>query len=198
MQLLERQLADMMGELGARDGSLGRNPLDLIDHDHAVHQRLCGALEKIADGLPEEVDRRLCEKVVTCLQYDLPLHHRDEDLALFPLLKARSQSNEGIHGILTNLSAEHAWDAASALEIAEVLEGLVREGRVSNPDMLGYMLRGFFESYRRHILWEDTLVMPLARQRLTVTDLDTLSQRMNHHRHAVGFLPSDTTTYYIR
>ena len=48
--------------------------------------------------------------------------------------------------------------------------------------MLGYMLRGFFERYRRHIHWENTLVMPLARLRLTPGDLEDLSALMESSR----------------
>ena len=33
--------------------------------------------------------------------------------------------------------------------------------------MLGYMLRGYFESRRRHIAWEETVLLPLADTHLT-------------------------------
>jgi hypothetical protein len=45
------------------------------------------------------------------------------------------------------------------------------------------MLRSFFESYRRHILWENAIMLPLARTRLTGEDLDELDRRMTGHRH---------------
>jgi hypothetical protein len=48
--------------------------------------------------------------------------------------------------------------------------------------MVGYMLRSFFESYRRHIAWENTIVLPLARARLTGEDLDKLGRAMAGHR----------------
>ena len=44
------------------------------------------------------------------------------------------------------------------------------------------MLRGFFERYRRHIHWEDTLVMPMAHLRLTPEDLEDLSALMENSR----------------
>jgi hypothetical protein len=52
--------------------------------------------------------------------------------------------------------------------------------------MLGYMLRGFFERYRRHVHWENTLVMPLARLRLTADDLTTLQAQMSENRRQAG------------
>jgi hypothetical protein len=48
--------------------------------------------------------------------------------------------------------------------------------------MLGYMLRGFFERYRRHVHWENTLIMPLARLRLSDIDLASLNAQMETNR----------------
>jgi hemerythrin-like domain-containing protein len=73
-------------------------------------------------------------------------------------------------------------DTDFASEIAESLELMARGDRVPNPDMVGYMLRGFFERYRRHVHWENTLVMPVARKRLTAEDLDVLARLMERNR----------------
>ena len=48
------------------------------------------------------------------------------------------------------------------------------------------MLRGFFERYRRHVHWENQLVMPLARLRLTRDDLDQLAARLSENRRHVS------------
>lgn len=165
-----------------RQSPFARNPLDMIASAHAVQVQMCDAMERIADGLPDDVDRRLCAQVASCLQFDLPLHHHDEEEALFPLLRKRALPEDGLVVILERLASEHSSDNDFASEIAEALEALGQGARPANPDMLGYMLRGFFERYRRHIHWENTLVMPLARLRLTPEDLDTLSSRMDENR----------------
>ena len=165
-----------------RSNPLARNPLDMIASAHAVQVEMCDAMERIADGLPDEVDRRLCAQVASCLQYDLPLHHHDEEEGLFPLLRARAKPEDGVDQILERLTSEHSSDNDFASEIAEALETLGQGGRPANPEMLGYMLRGFFERYRRHVHWENQLVMPLARLRLTRDDLDQLAARMNEYR----------------
>lgn len=159
-----------------------RNPLDMIVQAHTSQMQMCDALEHIADGLPDNVDRRLCAQVASCLQFDLPLHHQDEERALFPLLRGRSLPDDRILEILDHLAAEHSADTDFASEIAENLEILGHGGRTANPEMLGYMLRGFFERYRRHIDWENTLVLPLAQLRLTSEDLDSLSLQMDVNR----------------
>jgi hemerythrin-like domain-containing protein len=110
------------------------------------------------------------------------VHHRDEELGLFPLIEKRALPSDNIHDILARLALEHATDESFASELLESLEGL-REGRkIKNPDMVGYMLRSFFESYRRHILWENAIVLPLARARLTPEDLKELNSAMVRHR----------------
>jgi hemerythrin-like domain-containing protein len=154
----------------------------VIAHAHSVQVQMCDAMERIADGLPDDVDRRLCASVASCLQFDLPLHHHDEETALFPLLRFRAEPADGIAEILDRLASEHSSDTDFASEIAESLEQLGQGGRVANPDMLGYMLRGFFERYRRHVHWENTLVMPVARVRLTAEDLESLAAAMETNR----------------
>jgi hemerythrin-like domain-containing protein len=170
----------------ARIGSLARDALDMIASAHAVQVQMCDAMERIADGLPDEVDRRLCAQVAACLAFDLPLHHHDEEAALFPLLRQRAHPEDGLDRILERLAAEHSSDNDFASEIAEALESLGQGARPPNPEMLGYMLRGFFERYRRHVHWENTLVMPLARLRLTLEDLHALQAQMNENRRQAG------------
>ena len=159
-----------------------RNPLDVIAQAHALQVQLCDALERIADGLPDDVDRRLCAQVASSLTYDLPLHHQDEETGLFPLLRERALDEDQIHDILSRLASEHMTDTDFASELSESLEILGRGEKVRNPDMVGYMLRGFFERYRRHVHWENTLVMPVARLRLTDEDLATLARVMERNR----------------
>ena len=165
---------------------LARNPLDMIASAHAVQVEMCDAMERIADGLPDEVDRRLCAQVASSLQFDLPLHHHDEEEGLFPLLRARARPEDAVDKILERLACEHDSDNDFASEIAEALETLGQGGRPASPEMLGYMLRGFFERYRRHVHWENQLVMPLARLRLTRDDLAQLAARMNENRRQAG------------
>lgn len=165
-----------------RSNRIQRNPLDLIEHDHARQAGLCDILEQIADGLPADIDRRRCREAASALRYDLPLHHLDEEEGLFPLLRRHAAQSENLCAITARLSSEHSADESFAEELTEELETLSATGIARNPEALGYMLRGFFESYRRHIHWENEVLLPLARQTLTREDLNELSARMAAHR----------------
>jgi hemerythrin-like domain-containing protein len=90
---------------------------------------------------------------------------------LFPLLRERAREGSSLEAILSQLEAEHAADESLAHELADELQLLGDAGHARNPEMLGYMLRGFFERLRRHIEWETRLLLPLARRTLTHADL---------------------------
>jgi hemerythrin-like domain-containing protein len=166
----------------SRLSRLQRNPLDLLEHDHARLAGLCDMLEAIADGLPADVDRRRCREAAQALRHDLPLHNLDEEQGLFPLLRRHAAQSEKLAVITARLSNEHATDEGFAEELTEELEQLGNGGFPANPEALGYMLRGFFEGYRRHMHWENEFLLPLAREILTDADLDELFGCMANHR----------------
>ncbi len=160
------------------------DPLDLIEAAHQLHAQICDALEIIADGLPDDVDYRLALKTADTLRTELPLHHRDEEDGLFPLLRERAKRKDNVGEILSRLTEEHQTDEGFAEELGECLDILGRGEKVGNPDMVGYMLRGFFEGYRRHLHWENTLLLPLARKRLKEDDLAELQKIFAANRRA--------------
>lgn len=162
------------------------SPLDLIERQHFVQAQLCDSLERIAGDLPDNVDRRLCKNVIASLQFEMPLHHRDEELGLFPLIEKRALPVDNIHDILAQLALEHATDESFSAELSESF-GMLSEGRkLTNPATVAHMLRSFFECYRRHIAWENAIVIPLARKRLTTSDLIELAKVMAGHRLSQG------------
>ena len=159
-----------------------KDPITIIENVHAQHAALCDTLECIADSLPKAIDADLCASVLDVLKNDLPLHHKDEEDGLFPILREKALTDESLAIHLNQLSWEHSADESAAHEIAEALEKLASGEHPENPNMLGYMLRAFFESYRRHLHLEDTVLLPLARDRLSAEELAKLSAIMTAHR----------------
>lgn len=150
------------------------DPIGLIAEEHALQRELCDLLEAIADGLPQSFDTSLATIAVSILEGSVPRHMRLEEEALFPVLRDRVALEDPLHSVLTCLEEEHARDGASLVELTDGLKTAAQQGSVTNPDMLGYMLRGYFDSQRRHIAWEDRVVLPVARQVLTKGDLASL------------------------
>ncbi len=151
------------------------DPLDFILKEHVSHQKLCDLLEEIADVLPAGVDREKARRAANALKYELPLHHQIEEQALFPMLVKYADCEDNAGEIVTRLNEEHVVDESFAEELIEFLEQLAQGKRLEDANMFGYMLRGFFENYRRHILWENNVVLPLARRRLSADGLSELA-----------------------
>ncbi len=154
------------------------NPLDLMLIEHGEHQDLCDLLEEIADSLPNRVDCKKARQAANALKNDLPLHHRIEEDALFPLLVKYADDEDNVDEIVARLNDEHVVDESFAEELIEVLESLARGKPLEDANMFGYMLRGFFENYRRHIMWENSVVLPLARRRFPADGLRQLTRLM--------------------
>ena len=172
------RLCDNGGQNGAA------NPLDVIIYEHELQNRMCNALERIADGLPDTVDVRLITAIVPVVQHDLVIHVLDEEDGLFPLMQERVAPEDNFDAVLETLCLEHAADQGFAEELVDQLELLKAHGKPDNPNMLGYMLRGFFEAQRRHLAWENAVVLPLARLRLRPEDLKSLARVMLDNRKA--------------
>jgi hemerythrin-like domain-containing protein len=80
---------------------------------------------------------------------------------VFPLLADRGEDLERIIQIIERLRFEHWEDEAYAIEVQEALGEFVRSPRNANIEGLSWMLRGFFESVRRHVAFERDYVLPL-------------------------------------
>ncbi len=128
-------------------------------HDEVL--RICAILEEIADSLPANVDRVKCMMIASELEPLVRGVHRFEEEALFPayaeLLRAGGRGQSSVE----RLRAEHVEDECFAAELTETLLDLGRGGAASNPEAFGFMLRGFFESKRRHVAFEREHVLPM-------------------------------------
>ena len=177
------------GEIGNRDsGPAGASslaeadPIALLERDHERHRLVCDRLEEIADALPEIADPKLCADVARFLRNDLLLHHRDEEAGLFSILRTKADLDPTLRACLELLTNEHVSDESVAEELLEILDQMATGTRVRNPDMAGYVLRNFFESYRRHIEWENRMLFAAARGLLSAADRSLLLERMIDHR----------------
>jgi hemerythrin-like domain-containing protein len=108
------------------------------------------------------------------LEGSVPAHTKFEEDALFPRLRLRLNDGDALLEALACLSQEHERDEELAQELVEILKCAVQTGLVANPETLGYMLRGYFESQRRHIAWENGVVLPVAQRILTFEDIESL------------------------
>jgi hemerythrin-like domain-containing protein len=157
-------------------------PLDLLRHEHDRQERVCAELESFAGAPGPESEPRHLPWLLAYLNEELPRHTRDEEEDLFPMLRARCLPQDGIAEVLAQLSREHALDGDLAGFIRADLEAVVGGHTRSPPLRLSINARAFAETQRRHIGWENRLVLPLARKRLTGPDLERLGRAMAARR----------------
>ncbi|MEN0088618.1 MAG: hemerythrin domain-containing protein [Pseudomonadota bacterium] len=123
--------------------------------------RLCVALERIADDLPQKVCRQSCLHAARSIYPIIKSAHRFEEDSLFPAIReAFANQPNSPDSPFQRLMEEHWEDESFGQEIAEVMREFVA-GRDTNTDKLSYMLRGFFEGLRRHIAFEKQVFGPV-------------------------------------
>lgn len=131
-------------------------PVEALYQSYDELWALCDALEAVADSLPHNVSARICMTLAANLEPLMARSHRLEEETLFPLLEA-SKTPQLSH-TLARLRDEHLTDDSTAAEVSETLHELGTDRSALSPDAIGYLLRSFFESLRRHIQSERELI----------------------------------------
>lgn len=155
--------------------NLYREPLDAL---YAEHIRLGGVCSFLAslEGDKEEIDRVALDAALHFLVHDLPLHIQDEEVDLFPLLLERIHHADSATGMIKQFQSEHAQQIEL---VEEILSG------ARNPATHEAFLRSAFvfgEMQLRHMQWENGVLLPLARRRLSEADLQLLGRHMAARR----------------
>ncbi|MEW7009402.1 MULTISPECIES: hemerythrin domain-containing protein [unclassified Lentilitoribacter] len=132
---------------------------DGLNNHLKTQHALCDALEKIADGLPSNVDRQECLHLAKSIFPIVKRAHEFEEKNLFPIF-SQSKYQADPEAVLARLHSEHWEDESYALELQDALTEFAANSPTSNPEALGYMLRGFFGSLRRHIASEEEFFNP--------------------------------------
>jgi hemerythrin-like domain-containing protein len=117
---------------------------------------------------------------------DLRLHHEDEDLDLYPVLRRRALPADGLGVTLARLGEEHRQGAAMTDIIAEVLSARPADDMVHIDTASGEVMQAYAVSEVRHLALENGVVLALARIRLTRPDLKTITRGMKLRRGVDG------------
>ena len=141
------------------------NPVAItqVQSNHESLLVVCDLLEAIADGLPRNIDRQECLVLARSLGPMLHRTHDYEEQVLFPALLAWKQLTPEIDETIDRLRIEHQIDASYAEDVQEMLRSYGESRPGLSADAAGFMLRGFFESLRRHIAFEQQMLVPLLR-----------------------------------
>lgn len=161
------------------------DPLDFFFAEHFRHRKLCNLIEDLA--LAETLDGRLAAEIIAFLRHDMALHVRDEEEDLFPLMRLRCPPEDEIERVLSALSAEHAGDRHLADIVIDGLQRALAEAQpIAAQAGLREAMIDFARNERRHLALENSVVLALARLRLTRDDLSELSAKLVQRRNDSG------------
>lgn len=155
-------------------------PIEYICAEHFRQRCICRALRMLAAG--QDLSGDVADQMAEAMQYDLALHHRDEDEDLFPLLRERAHPEDGLDPLLAQLSHDHARGEASARKLAAALSGGGRVERVKLGRIAAKLAGQYAGNEQRHLAIENGIVMVMARKRLSPNDLEALTRSMRARR----------------
>ncbi len=159
-----------------------RFPLDVIASEHNRQLRLCDRIEDLASNRQFESLVQEATALLAYLTKDLPLHCRDEEEDLFPMLKIACRPDDGVDGILAELERDHAAEMFLGRHVIVDLKAIVRGSPIDSTLRLFGNLSTFCKAQRRHVDWENIVVLPLAQRRLSPTNQEEMGRNMAARR----------------
>ena len=135
------------------------DPVAAFSKGHRNLLSLCDQLEEIADSLPDQINRQKCLYAARALGPLIRTIDKFEEDELFPQIESKMPDVAATPQTLTRLRFDHCEDECFAEELSEALHNLGEDRADINMEATGYMLRGFFEALRRHIAYENEVVL---------------------------------------
>ncbi len=133
--------------------------------DHADQRRLCAALERVADALPNLPSPQEIEDLAQRLS-DYSRDHFPSEETLFLRLE-ESAGCATVGRVIRQIRDNHAIDGLHADDLANELARLSGKRQTTNAGELGFMLRCFFDGCRRAIAFEELALLKFGQLRLT-------------------------------
>jgi len=163
--------------------NLLREPLAFLTADHMRQYKMCNAIDTIhlADG--KAWPPALAESIFHYLSEDFALHILDEENDLYPALRA--MPGDDLDDLIDALIRNHAIERSMAADVIALLKRRLSDqgGDASNVAPFLRPLVVFTDSLRRHLAIEDQMLMPLARKRLSESDLNRIGRAMARRRN---------------
>lgn len=159
------------------------SPLDRLVAMRLVLQAFCAIVRSLSTVSPE-LFRAMAGGLAHFLAQDFVRIVTEEQDGLLVYLRRRLMLGDELDTLIGHLHDEHRQDC----EQARILSG--RCGEFASgietdwPDLLE-ALSAFAEQQRRHLIWEDATILPVARERLQADDLQSWSAEMTRRHQLV-------------
>lgn len=158
------------------------DPLARLAGDHQRQRAACDVLERLIRNPRHSASGADIEQTFWCLGEALPMHIADEEDDFLPLLARRCALGDRFAEISATLRSNHDSERALAESVAGELQRLIDGGALFRPVRFFSDTIRLYRLIRRHIGWEDTVLIPLARRRLRDLDYPYLMEKMEQRR----------------
>jgi hemerythrin-like domain-containing protein len=167
--------------------NLLREPIEYIFADHYRLRQVIATMDRYLTAgifaMPLADDTTADVRVIQAYLCDeLGLHITDEDEGLFPALLQQCRGDRDTKNILTTLQQEHEEDFALLPIITNGFAALLADKVVSQRELFETSVARFVNTQRRHIIWENNIVLPLARRYLEAKDMESIGRGMAARR----------------
>lgn len=178
-------LARILAALQPPGGSDGLSPFDVMMSQRMVLLGICAMIDRLPSAGTEML-RRVGPALANYLRHEFPQLSNEEEEGLLPLLKQRMLLGDEMDQAIRQSVEEHRRDVHTAQMLAQECDAL-GDGLESEeiPAVLA-ALRAFAEQQRRHVAWEEAIILPLARARLSDRDLAAWSKAMRARKRLLS------------
>lgn len=159
------------------DLNLVYRPIELILSEHYRHRLMLQELQDLVDNPEHPGATENAQLIRTYLATELPHHEAFEEHDLVPILRRRCQPADNIDNLLSMLMWDHFVDKDNADPINIALSAFAKGRRFRDLDGFRENVRRFSAKMKQHIIWENRVILPLAKRRLSPSDLVELGER---------------------
>ena len=151
---------------------------------HACHDRImeqCATLQKLLQHLPthgcDVQAQQAAQAVMRYFDTAGQFHHQDEEVDLFPLLRAAH--NADAEALIKRLLEEHQLMDAQWSNLRTQLQGIAEE---KSAVLEKKLVADFSLAYGRHVMLENMQLLPLAAQLLSQQQQSDIGKKMAERR----------------
>jgi hemerythrin-like domain-containing protein len=157
---------------------------EFLDHTHRDIQQQLQRLHALVDAIENDglnaANRELARQVVAYFNGEARQHHLDEEKHIFPALLS-SQNTELVQAT-EHLVQDHGWLEENWLQIEPSLEAATNGNQWFDTQELRHALEVFEALYLDHILLEESIAYPAAKQRLAQLNMVGVGREMAKRR----------------
>jgi hemerythrin-like domain-containing protein len=163
-----------------------QDPIEFILEEHDRQLEVCVRLEDLVSASDSDPKAHWAASLLEYLTKDLPIHIEDEERDLFPLLASRQEHDQDLPVILDQLVSEHELDRGLIEPIVEDLRHIAEGSVLVDSGRFCMYVRTFTVAMRRHLNWENRVVLPLARRVLSKEDRALLRDGIADRRRCLS------------